>query len=233
MNNKVQQFLNEVFGEVRAFKDTTEMAWFHANDVLSILEYAESGWRKKISRLNQKGVTKRHILTNGGIQEMNFINEPNLYLLVFGSKMDKAEEFQDWICTNVIPVLRKDGMYVDGEENANTLEEFNDLMNDAYERKVLRKYGVSVRKDLTTIIKNNIETNNPYIFSTITDQLIYKPLFNKTAKQLKEFHNVKKLRDDLFSNDELVKLAKQEEFIGNLIEKIKDYHKVKEIVYMN
>ena len=113
--NKVKQFLSEVFGEVRAF-EKDGMVWFHANDVMQILEYAESGWVKKVSRLRKEGVTKRHVLTNGGRQEANFIDEPNLYRLVFGSKMNKAEEFQDWICGTVIPALRKDGAYVQDEE---------------------------------------------------------------------------------------------------------------------
>lgn len=113
--NKVKQFLSEVFGEVRAF-EKDDMVWFHANDVMQILEYAEGSRRTKISRLNKKGVTKCNVLTNGGEQETNFIDEPNLYRLVFGSKMNKAEEFQDWICGTVIPTLRKDGAYIQDEE---------------------------------------------------------------------------------------------------------------------
>lgn len=93
------------------------MIWFHANDVMSILEYAEGSRRTKVSRLRKDGVTKCNVADSmGREQDTNFINEPNLYLLIFGSKMDKAEEFQDWICDTVIPTLRKDGMYVDGEE---------------------------------------------------------------------------------------------------------------------
>lgn len=113
--NKVQEFLNESFGEVRAFNNDNNL-WFCANDCLKILEYAETGWRTKISRFNKKGVTKCNTLTKGGNQELTYINEPNLFKLVFGSKMDKAEEFQDWICETVIPAIRKDGAYINGEE---------------------------------------------------------------------------------------------------------------------
>ena len=116
MENKVQQFLNENFGEVRCFADELNNPWFCANDCLKILEYAETGWRTKVSRLNKKGVTKCNVLSNGGEQETNFINEGNLFKLVFGSKMDKAEEFQDWICEVVIPSIRKDGAYINDEE---------------------------------------------------------------------------------------------------------------------
>lgn len=123
MNNTVQQFLNDVFGEVRALNDKNGNIWFMANDVLSILEYAKNGWATKINRLNKNGVTKCKVIDNmGRNQEANFINEPNLYVLIFGSKMNKAQEFQDWICTHVIPSLRKDGAYIDGEEKVVTGE---------------------------------------------------------------------------------------------------------------
>lgn len=115
--NKVEQFLNEVFGEVRVFKDNKNMIWFHANDCLKILDYKENGWNTKISRLKPNGVTKCKGMDSLGREQVsNYINEPNLYVLVFGSKMEKAEEFQDWICETVIPAIRKDGAYIQGEE---------------------------------------------------------------------------------------------------------------------
>lgn len=123
--NKVQKFLNDTFGEVRAFNEG-EVMWFCANDCLKILDYAESGWRTKISRLNSKGVTKCNTPTNGGNQELTYINEANLFKLTFGSKMDKAEDFQDWICEIVIPAIRKDGAYIQDEEKVSSGEMSDD-----------------------------------------------------------------------------------------------------------
>lgn len=122
MQNKVKEFLSEVFGEVRAFEESG-MTWFHANDVMTALEYSKGSMRDKVSKLRKDGVVKCNIIDKlGRNQKSNFINEPNLYLLIFGSKMDKAEEFQDWICGTVIPALRKDGAYIDGEEKVVTGE---------------------------------------------------------------------------------------------------------------
>lgn len=127
--NKVQQFLNDAFGEVRVFKDQNEGIWFHANDCLKILEYKESGWNTKISRLNKNGVTKCKGIDSMGRQQLsNYINEPNLYVLVFGSKMAKAEEFQNWITGTVIPSIRKDGAYIQGEEEFKN----NELSEDEF-----------------------------------------------------------------------------------------------------
>ena len=155
--NKVQEFLNDVFGEVRAFKENGQI-WFCANDVLKILEYAESGWINKVKRLKQNGVTKRHLIDSmGRSQETNFINEANFYVLVFGSKMSKAEEFQDWICGIVIPTLRKDGMYINGEENVTSQDELIKLGYEALMKKCER-----LEKQLT---KGNVifyKTNKTY-----------------------------------------------------------------------
>ena len=45
------------------------------------------------------------------------INEPGLWALVFGSKLDSAKEFKKWIYKEVIPSLRENGGYIDGQEN--------------------------------------------------------------------------------------------------------------------
>lgn len=121
--NKVQEFLNDNFGEVRCCVDELNNPWFCANDCLKILKYSDNGWSTKISRLNKNGVTKCKVIDSmNREQEANFINEPNLFKLVFGSKMDKAEEFQDWICEVVIPAIRKDGAYINNEEKLSSKE---------------------------------------------------------------------------------------------------------------
>ena len=112
-----------MFGEVRAFEENGQI-WFCANDVLKALEYSEGNWRTTIARKCKKdGVAKCNVTDKLGRKvDMNFVNEPNMYKLVFGSKMNKAEEFQDWICGTVIPTLRKDGIYVNDEEKVVTGE---------------------------------------------------------------------------------------------------------------
>lgn len=47
----------------------------------------------------------------------NLISESGLYKLVMRSDKPAAREFQDWVTRTVLPAIRKDGMYVMGEEN--------------------------------------------------------------------------------------------------------------------
>lgn len=83
--------------------------WFCLTDVCEILEIQNS--RQLADRLNQEGVCKIYIPTNSGNQEVNFINEPNLYRVIFRSNKAEATKFQDWVFNDVLPTIRKTGQY--------------------------------------------------------------------------------------------------------------------------
>ncbi|MCM1441035.1 MAG: hypothetical protein NC131_17805, partial [Roseburia sp.] len=63
------------------------------------------------SRLFAKGVVNADTLTTGGVQSMTYINEANLYKCIFQSRKPEAEKFQDWVCEEVVPSIRKTGGY--------------------------------------------------------------------------------------------------------------------------
>ena len=88
---------------------------FCAKEVCDILGYKNS--RKALmDHANPDGVTKRNVvktLSNGREQtfEMTFIDERNLYRLVMHSDLPSAVKFQDWVCGEVLPTIRKTGSY--------------------------------------------------------------------------------------------------------------------------
>lgn len=82
---------------------------FCLKDVAEILEIKDH--KSRNFNLNQKGVETFPLLTNGGIQQTTFINEPNLYRVIFRSHKEEAVKFQDWIFEEVIPQIRKTGGY--------------------------------------------------------------------------------------------------------------------------
>ena len=83
--------------------------WFCLGDVADIL--AISNHNEIVGRLKEKGCKKIAIPTKGGNQELTFINEPNLYRVIFRSRKAEAVKFQDWIFEEVIPQIRKTGGY--------------------------------------------------------------------------------------------------------------------------
>lgn len=84
--------------------------WFNLNDVCEVLEINNP--RQVKSRLKQDGVISNDIIDNlGRTQSATFINEPNLYKVIFQSRKEEAEKFQDWVYEDVLPQIRKTGKY--------------------------------------------------------------------------------------------------------------------------
>lgn len=105
---EMQVFNNAEFGEVRTVTQNGE-PWFVAADVCKALEIANN--RDALGRLDgdEKGVVSTDTL--GGKQSVTIINEPGLYALVLGSRKPEAKVFKRWITHEVIPSIRKHGMY--------------------------------------------------------------------------------------------------------------------------
>ncbi|OCG04283.1 hypothetical protein A9G15_04070 [Gilliamella apis] len=63
------------------------------------------------SQLDVKGISKTYTPTKGGKQELIFVNEPNLYRVIFRSNKKEAIDFQNWVFNEVLPTIRKTGSY--------------------------------------------------------------------------------------------------------------------------
>lgn len=83
--------------------------WFCLSDCCGALEIKSS--KDVVRQLPHKGAVLTRLLTKGGIQETYFINEPNLYRLVFRSRKPQAQAFADWVYSEVLPTIRKTGSY--------------------------------------------------------------------------------------------------------------------------
>ncbi|MCK3656424.1 hypothetical protein A4G19_11945 [Pasteurellaceae bacterium Macca] len=96
--------------QVRVVTDPNQEYWFCGKDVCDILGYTNDSKALK-DHCKEKGVTKRYSLTEGGKQELTFINEPNLYRLIIKSRKPEAEPFEAWVFEEVLPQIRKTGQY--------------------------------------------------------------------------------------------------------------------------
>mgnify|MGYP001591554581 FL=1 len=129
--NDLQIFSSPEFGQVRTVEiDGTP--WLVGADVATALGYKNP--RKALADHidpEDKGVTKRD--TPGGEQEMLIINESGLYSLILSSKMPKAKAFKHWVTGEVLPALRKNGVYetVKAQQHIEQLEATNAQLNMA------------------------------------------------------------------------------------------------------
>lgn len=82
---------------------------FCLSDVLPVLGLQNRSISK--FNLNSKGVEKLATPSKGGNQETVFIDEPNLYRVIFRSNKKEATVFQNWVFEEVLPAIRKTGNY--------------------------------------------------------------------------------------------------------------------------
>lgn len=108
MNELIQTF-NFGVNEVRtAIKDNGDV-YFCLVDVLPVLGLENRAISK--FNLDDRGVEKLATPTAGGVQQATFVNEPNLYRVIFRSNKPEARQFQDWVFNEVLPTIRKTGSY--------------------------------------------------------------------------------------------------------------------------
>ncbi|WP_040305955.1 phage antirepressor KilAC domain-containing protein [Caloramator australicus] len=115
--SSLEVFRNSEFGELNVLIiDGKE--YFPATDCARILGYTNP---QKAIRDHCRGCTKRSVGVVTGkkadgtdaIQEveMKFIPEGDLYRLIVKSKLPKAERFERWVFDEVLPSIRKHGIY--------------------------------------------------------------------------------------------------------------------------
>ena len=116
--NQVKIFENNQFGQIRT-AGTSEEPLFCLKDVCRVLELQVTPTK---NRLKTPGVTSIKVGVQTGVksdgspatQQINmiFINEQNLYKVIMRSDKPQAEAFQDWVCGEVLPSIRKNGGYI-------------------------------------------------------------------------------------------------------------------------
>ena len=110
MENKLMIFENEAFGKVRTLNLNGE-PWFVAVDVCSVLDLSNP--TIAVRRLDEDERAKFNLGRQG---DATIVNEPGLYTLVLGSRKPEAKAFKRWITHEVIPAIRKHGVYITDEK---------------------------------------------------------------------------------------------------------------------
>lgn len=116
----IQIFNNPQFGEVRVATTENGEPLFCLADVAKALGYSRPA--DAVSN-HCKGVVVLPTPTNGGIQQIKFGKEGDVYRLVMKSKLPEAGIFQDWVCDDVLPSIRKHGAYMTQDVIERTLQD--------------------------------------------------------------------------------------------------------------
>ena len=111
MDNKIEIFTNSEFGELEVLMENDKF-YFPAIQCAEVLGYTNP---RKAIRDHCKGGTIRSSLTSGGKQDKKYIPEGDLYRLIIRSKLESAQRFEAWVFDDVLPTIRKYGIYATPE----------------------------------------------------------------------------------------------------------------------
>ena len=120
MRNELTVFENEKFGKLEVLVENGK-EYFPATEIAKILGYSNP--QKAIrDHCREDGcticsvgvVTGKKTDGTDAIQFVNkkYINEGNLYRLITKSNLPQAEVFESWVFDEVLPTIRKTGMYM-------------------------------------------------------------------------------------------------------------------------
>ena len=184
MNNEIKIFENREFGKIRVQEINNE-AWFCLKDVCEVLNINNVSQLK--TRLKNDGVITNEVIDNlGRVQEATFINESNLYKVIFQSRKKEAEKFTDWVTSEVLPSIRKTGGYIAGEKEMTEDELIAQaliVVNRKLEEKT--KENEALKLDNSKLaVQNQIMQPKAEYFDDLVDRNLLTS-FRETAKELK------------------------------------------------
>ena len=131
-----------------------EEPFFVGKDVAEILGYSNT--RDALYRHvdgEDKDVVKLDTL--GGKQSQTIINESGLYSLIFSSKLESAKRFKRWVTSEVLPAIRKHGLYATDNVIKNTLNNPDYIIN------ILTEY--KKEKEHNLVLEQQVKENKPKV----------------------------------------------------------------------
>lgn len=178
MNNQIEIFQNEEFGQVRTMLINNE-PYFVGKDVAEILGYSNSS--KAVStHVDDEDKIMEMIAhsQNGNMVKTQtaLINESGLYSLILSSKLPTAKKFKRWVTSEVLPSIRKNGTYSIKEEKVDKLAEME----------TETKLNNSQTRKANSLMRMHKQCNDPIVkellFKKAIETLTGKKLIDNTRK---------------------------------------------------
>ena len=159
----LQTFTNAAFGKVRILYEDGKPLFCGA-DACKALGYSNQ-W--DALKRHCRYLVKREVPNPQSVSKkvsMNFIPEGDLYRLITHSKLPSAEKFEHWVFDEVLPAIRKDGMYGADPAELERLRRSNQALRDWFSLLADRKRDlVSLQKSLTNVRKARGEAKGRYM----------------------------------------------------------------------
>lgn len=159
----LQIFTNAAFGKVRILYEDGKPLFCGA-DACKALGYSNQ-W--DALKRHCRYLVKREVPNPQSVSKkvsMNFLPEGDLYRLITHSKMPSAEKFERWVFDEVLPAIRKSGMYGADPEELERLRRSNAVLRDWFSLLATRKRDlVDIQCTLADVRKERDEVKSRYM----------------------------------------------------------------------
>lgn len=171
---------------------------FNPRHVGECLELTDSAVRMAMSKMNEKQVIN---LNNSNVKDIdvrklanrgeNFLTESGVYKLIFKSRKQEAEKFQDWVTDEVLPQVRKTGGYISTNENMSDEDILSRALQIANARIEERNKQIKELKPKAEYTDMVLQSNNTFTITQIANDYgmsaqEFNKLLNKFEIQYKQ-----------------------------------------------
>ena len=179
--NEIQVFNNPQFGAVRT-AGTADNPMFCLADVCQAIGITNA--RNVKSRLDEEDVHLVDTPTAGGTQQITFVTESGLYDVIIRSDSEQAKPFRKWVTSEVLPSIRKHGMYATEATVESMLNDPENaiLMLQAYQRE--RKERLAAQEQVEKLEAQAIEDKPKIIYADAVQGSTSSCLIGELAKMI-------------------------------------------------
>ncbi len=184
-NNQVQVFNNSQFGDVRVIMQG-EQPWFVGRDVAQVLGY--SNVRDAVlKKVEDEDKLRMQITDAGQRRNVTIINESGLYSLILSSKLPSAKQFKHWVTSEVLPAIRKEGMYMTTEVAEQAVDDTAAYLAKALRvaNDVLEKQKQELKK--LTFSNKSLQADKMHLQGTIKETILPTLVRRRTYKTASDY----------------------------------------------
>ena len=190
--SELQVFNNAEFGSVRSLMVNGE-PYFVGKDVADILGY-QNGSRDVNRHVDEEDRQKIMVFDGNQDKETIIINESGLYSLILSSKLPAAKRFKRWVTSEVLPAIRKHGVFVmdDIVNNTDALIEALQAFKAEREQRIALQEENAVQKQQLVEIKPKASYYDTVLNCTdVVSVTVIAKDYGKSAQWLNEYLNEK------------------------------------------
>ena len=153
-------------------------AWFVAKDVAIVLGYKDTDQAIR-DHVDDEDKLTRQFDGSGQRRNMTIINESGVYSLIFSSKLPTAKEFKHWVTSEVLPAIKKNGVYMTPEAQYEFITSPDFIIKLAQE--------IKNQREIAAQLQEKISQDRPkVIFAEAVDASDNSILVGNLAKILKQ-----------------------------------------------